>query len=374
MLDIAFRNISAKKTRSVLCIIGVMICVFLIGTIEGLSNKLEVDIAGDVARLSNKMYFQQKGTPYPPFGSSLNESIGNEILSRDDIDPEESTNVLFVVIEPSENPRDVARVFGVGLIPGKENAYTADARISDGSGTLEGESENAVIVGSSVADFYEVDAGDALTIRGGTCEVIGVLGQTGIANTDNAILMSLSFAQNVFGRANTVSAVLITPGESYSMDEVEEDIEAVYTNFEVKTQAEIEAELDITLETPRTVLGMINTVVFIVTIVIIMNVMMMSVKEKTKEIGTMRAIGTRRGVVILIIFYETLILSMVGGLLGMLIIIPGSYVVGISWLPAFSSAVLTRVTTLILLIGVFSGLLPAFLATRISPMEALRYE
>ncbi|MCK4457927.1 MAG: ABC transporter permease, partial [Thermoplasmata archaeon] len=82
----------------------------------------------------------------------------------------------------------------------------------------------------------------------------------------------------------------------------------------------------------------------------------------------------RRGVVILIIFYETLILSMVGGLLGMLIIIPGSYVVGISWVPAFSSAVLTRVGTLILLIGVFSGLLPAFLATRISPMEALRYE
>lgn len=86
MLDIAIKNISARKTRSILCIIGVMICVFLIGTIEGLSIKMEEDIAGDIDNLNNKMYFQQKGTPYPPFGSSLNESVGNTILSRDDID------------------------------------------------------------------------------------------------------------------------------------------------------------------------------------------------------------------------------------------------------------------------------------------------
>ena len=375
MLDIALKNISARKTRSALCIIGVMICVFLIGTISGLSNKMEEDITGDIDNLNNKMYFQQKGAPYPPFGSSLNESVGNQILSRDDIDLDESTNILFSVIEPPENPRESAKVFGVGLSPGKEKAYIGNARISEGDITLEGESENAVILGKAAGEFYNVDVGDDRSIREGTSfKVVGILKRTNIANTDNAVIMSLPFAQSFFGRQNMVSAVLLTPDDNHSPDEINEDLERAYPNFEVRTQGEIEDELEASLETPRAVLGMINTIVFIVTIVIIMNVMMMSVKEKTKEIGTMRAIGTKRSVVILIIFYETLILSVLGGVFGILLIVPGSYVVGISSSSAISADVITRVIALIFSMGAFSGLLPAYLATRVSPLEALRYE
>ena len=375
MLDIALKNISAKKTRSVLCIIGVMICVFLIGTIEGLSNKMEKDIAGDIDNLENKMYFQQKGAPYPPFGSSFNESIGDQILSRDDIDPDESTCILFSVIEPPENPRESAKVFGVGLTPGKEIAYLGDARVSKGNITLEGEGENAVILGGAVADFYDASVSDELTIREGTSfKVVGILKQANVANIDNAILMPLLFTQDFFGRGSMVSAVLLTPIDNHLQSELEEDVESAYPNFGVRTQREIEEELDASLETPRTILGMINAIVFAVTIVIIMNVMMMSVKEKTKEIGTMRAIGAKRSMVIMIIFYETLILSVLGGVFGILLIVPGSYVVGISWSSAISVGVLTRVIALIFSMGAFSGLLPAYLATRISPLEALRYE
>ena len=375
MLVIASKNISARKTRSGLCILGVMICVYLIGTMQGLSNQMEETVMGDVARLNDKVYLQQKGATYPPFGSSLDERIGNEILSRDDIDPDESTNILFVLIEPAETPRDPAKVFGVGLAPGKEKAYLEDAQVSDGDITLAGESENAVVLGKAAADYYSVNVGDEFAVREDTAKVVGVLKQTDVANIDSAVLMSLSFGQSAFGRGNMSSAVLIAPGDGHSVNEVETDIESAYVNLEVKTQREIEDELDASLETPRRILGMINAVAFVVTIVIIMNVMMMSVKEKTREIGTMRAIGTQRSVVILIIFYETLILSILGGVLGMLIIIPGSYVVGISWLPALvSPAVLLRIAVLIFFVGVFSGLLPAYLATRISPLEALRYE
>ena len=375
MLDIASKNISARKTRSGLCILGVMICVYLIGTMQGLSNQMEETVMGDVARLNDKMYLQQKGAMYPPFGSSLDERIGDQILSRDDVNPDESTNILYVVIEPAETPRELAKVFGVGLTPGKEREYLEDAQIAEGNSTLVGESENAVILGKSAADFYNANVGDELTIRKGTAQVVGILEQTDISNVDSAVLMSLSFGQSAFGRKDMTSAVLITPGDGHSVDEVESDIESTYLNLEVKTQREIEAELDATLETPRRILGMINAVVFVVTIVIIMNVMMMSVKEKTREIGTMRAIGTQRSVVILIIFYETLILSVLGGILGMLLVIPGSYVVGIAWGPALlSPPVLVRVAALIFFVGVFSGLLPAYFATRISPLEALRYE
>jgi putative ABC transport system permease protein len=116
-------------------------------------------------------------------------------------------------------------------------------------------------------------------------------------------------------------------------------------------------------------------VVFIVTIIIIMNVMMMSVKEKTREIGTMRAIGTGRGTVLRLIVYESLILSAVGGILGLMAVLPASFLLNIPiTVRLIFPLVFIRVVVLIFLTGVFSGLLPGYLITRISPLEALRYE
>ena len=127
MLDIALKNIFSKRTRSMLCIIGVMICVFLIGTMEGLSNRLLGEIEGEVANLNEKMYFQQKGTGYPPIGSNINLSMSEQVLSRNDIDPDQSMNILFVAIEPGERPTDPPKVLGVGLEPGKERLFTGNA-------------------------------------------------------------------------------------------------------------------------------------------------------------------------------------------------------------------------------------------------------
>jgi putative ABC transport system permease protein len=375
MLDVALKNITARKIRSGLTILGVLICVFLIGIISGLANGMEEDLAGNVATLGDKMYFQQKGAPYPPFGSTLNQRTSEQLLARDDVTGTESTIILFSVIEPPDNPRETARVFGVGLTPGRESVYLGDTAAAAGSGTLDRTSGNVVLLGSAVADFYDAGVGDVIAIRRDTTvEVIGVLDETDTANTNNAILMSIRSAQDLFGREGTVSAVVLTPASGHSQEDIEADLEAVFPNAEVRTETEIVDELNASLATPRTILGMINSVVFVVTIIIVMNVMMMSVKEKTREIGTMRALGAKRSLVILIVFYETLTLSVIGGVLGLLAIVPGSYLVGIAATTALSPGVLIRVAALVLLMGAFSGLLPAYLATRVSPMEALRYE
>jgi putative ABC transport system permease protein len=159
------------------------------------------------------------------------------------------------------------------------------------------------------------------------------------------------------------------------MTALETSLEEQYTNWEVQTQAEVEEELKAGLQTPRSILGLINAVVFVVTIIIIMNVMMMSVREKTREIGTMRAIGTRRRSVLALIFYESLILSVLGGILGLLAAIPASFLLGIPLSATLlSPIVFIRVLVLIFLTGVFSGLLPGYAVSRISPLEALRYE
>lgn len=375
MIDIAVKEIMARKVRSILCIAGVMICVFLLSTIQGLSNRLEGTIAGDIARMGDTMYFQQKGVPYPPFGSAFKEQTGTEVLKADGVDENASTPILFVVIEPAENPRDAARVIGVGLNPGAETAYLAETAAVSGSITLEGEAENAVILGAAAAEFYVAGVGDTLLVREEEFLVTGILEPTGTANTDNAFIMALDTAQKVFGRGGMISAVIVVSEGGAQMAAVETSLEEEFANGEVQTQAEIEEELEASLQTPRSILGLINAVVFIVTIIIIMNVMMMSVKEKTREIGVMRAIGTRRGSVLGLIFYESLILSVLGGVLGLLAAIPASFLLEIPLSATLlSPLVFVRVLVLVFLTGVFSGLLPGYVVSRISPLEALRYE
>ena len=126
-------------------------------------------------------------------------------------------------------------------------------------------------------------------------------------------------------------------------------------------------------------MNMIIVMIFAVSTVLIMNMTMMSVKEKTKDIGTMRALGAKKKSIMLLIVYESLILSSIGGIIGILLISPVYNVMGLMMGTTslnfnMPSTVLLQVILIIFVIGTLSGLLPAYIATKISPIEALRYE
>lgn len=382
MLDIAFKDFKAKKSRAAMCIIGVMACVLLIGVVNIVMYEMNSSLKGDLSSISGKLYFEKKDSGYPPAGSIIAENLSDQVLTSTEVDPEKSTKVLFAPLEgsPSAGGSSYPPMI-VGLSPGKEKAFIGDLKI-DGKSSLVGESDNTVILGSEAAKNYKVKVGDTFTVNDQQFKVAGIIKKVGSGwptTVDMSIIMALPFAQKISERPGLVSAVIIQPKAGYSLNDAENNLQNSYSKYSIYSETDAQKTFDDNFKGMTIFMNMVSAMIFIVSTVLIMNVMMMTVKEKTKEIGTMRAIGTKRRSIFQLIIYESLIMSIIGGVIGILLISPTYNLIGVMMgatelnftLP---TAVLIQVLVVVFVIGTFSGLLPAYLANRISPIEALRYE
>lgn len=380
MLDVAFKDFKAKKSRAAMCIIGVMACVLLIGVINVVMYEMVSGLKGDLGTVHGKMYFEQNGTSYPPSGSVITESLGNEVLNNSVVDNQKSTNALFTPLQGSQT-NDGGMTMVVGLSPGKETAYIGNATVT-GKSSLVGEADNAVIIGSETAKTYNSTVGSTITVNNETFKVVGIMKKVGSGwplTIDSSMVMSLSHAQNISDRKGLVSTVIMVPSNGNSEQTVEDTLQSAYPKYDVYTEKDTQKTIDKELKEVMIFMNMVIIMIFAVSMVLIMNVMMMSVKEKTKDIGTMRALGTKKRSIMLLIIYESLILSSIGGIIGILLISPVYSLLGIlmgatNFNFVLPTSVLIQVAVIVLVIGTFSGLLPAYIANKISPIEALRYE
>ncbi len=381
MLDVAFKDFKAKKSRAAMCIVGVMACVLLIGVVNIVMYEMESGLKGDLGTVNGKLYFEQNGTAYPPVRSIMNEDIGNEVMNRSEVDAEKSTKALFAPLQGDSVPNGGNPRMVVGLTPGKERAFIGNVEV-DGKSSLVGEGENAVIMGSEAAKDFNVTLGDTFTVNDNEFEVVGIMEKVGSGwplTIDNSLIMSLPYAQSISDRPDFISTVIIEPNAEYSVQTVENNLQDAYPKYVTYSEKDAQKTIDENLKGVMVFMNMVIAMIFAVSMVLIMNVMMMSVKEKTKEIGTMRAIGTRKRSIMSLIIYESLILSSIGGIIGILLIPPtynllGMFMGATSFNFTIPTTVLVQVALIVLVIGTFSGLLPAYLANRISPIEALRYE
>ena len=381
MLDVAFKDFKAKKGRAVMCIIGVMACVLLIGVINMVLYDMQAGLKGDLGTVNGKLYFEQNGTAFPPAGSVISESLGDQVLNSSGVDTSKSTEALFAPLTGSITYSESTPVMVVGLTPGKEQSFIGNATVN-GSSSLVGEGNNAVIIGSDAAKTYNVTVGSTLTINGNQFKIVGVMDKVGTGfplTIDNSLVMPLSYAQNVSDRQGLISTVIIVPNSQYSMQTEINNLENSYPKYDVYSQKDAQQTINNNLAEPDIFMKMIIVMIFAVSTVLIMNMTMMTVKEKTKDIGTMRALGTKKKSIMLLIVYESLILSSIGGIIGILLISPVYNVMGLmmgatSLNFTMPFTVLLQVILIIFVIGTLSGLLPAYMATKISPIEALRYE
>jgi len=372
MFDVAFKNLWSRKTRSILCILAVMVSVYLNGSTLTMNNWMYQTMTSELARYMGKIYVQQGGSGYPPFDSAITQATAEAILARTDLglNPEESALLIFVRTERGMMPFMPAESMVIGVPMGKENALMGDTQAA-GANRFPDATGNVAILGKQAADYYKAALGQAVIINGQSLRVIGVLERSSMDSVNISAIVPLPTAQRLFGKEGMVSAVLLAAEDVNRVTQTTATLRQDYPVMEVTTQEDMLAEAKKVLQMPMFYMSMMSVTAFIVAVAVIMSTMVMAVMERTREIGTLRAIGASRQIVLVGILAEIMILILIGGIPGALLSMPMAALMETT-LP--TPAQLAQVVLFAIVAGMAGGLYPAWRATRVDPLEALRYE
>ena len=251
----------------------------------------------------------------------------------------------------------------------------------------------AVLGPSTMSTLFPSDPqplGRDIRIGNGIYTVIGVMqskGGTGFGNQDDMIIIPLTTMQERITGQDILTSISVSVTDQMKMTETQALITAVLMNehgisdvakqdFTVLNQADAVQTLDQVTGVFTLLLGGIAAISLIVGGIGVMNIMLVSVTERTREIGIRKAIGAKKRDIMLQFLIESTVLSIMGGVIGILLSILGSWLVkyyaSLDASIAISSVLLAFVFSVG--VGIFFGMLPAWQAAKLRPIEALRYE
>jgi putative ABC transport system permease protein len=372
MIDLAFKNILACKTRSLLCILAVMVSVYLNGSTATMNNWMYTTMTSELARYMGKIYVQQGGSSYPPFDSSIAETTAQEILAHNDLNVAQSTPLIFVRLARAMMPFMPAQAMVIGVAPGKESALWGRAEPASGVGAFASDERGDVaILGDKAAGYFSARVGDDIPINNTPVRVIGILQKSSMDSVNIAAVVPLASAQRIFAKEGTVSAVLVGAQDVNNVPTIADTLKRDYPLLQVVTQDDMLKDAQAVLKMPMLYMSVMSLTAFVVAFAVIMSTMVMAVFERTREIGTLRAIGADARTILVTVFAEIVILTLVGGIPGAILTLPMATVMN-TILP--SPAQFAQIVLLAVVAGALGGLYPAWRAARVNPLEALRYE
>ncbi len=401
-LKVAWEGLMMNKARSLLTTLGVIIGVAAVIVMLAVSAGAEAEIADQINALGANLVMVMPSFTRGGFGAGRMPAM----LEYDDLAPIEAqlTHILGISAEQTTT-QDVKSDSGslsdvaiVGTTPG----FTAvrEYAVAVGRFIIETDNDNAAkvaVLGSDVAlELFgnaEAAIGQAVKIGTAKCTVVGVMASKGlVGNTDYDsriyIPITLVFKKFTWARfgAEQLSVVYVSAESKEAMDDVKAQLSTVVMKalgttpaapgFSLTTQDSIIDAQASTTETFRNLLGWVAGISLVVGGIGIMNIMLVSVSERTREIGLRQALGARPRDVQLQFLMEAFMLSLVGGLVGIAAGVGGS---------VLFNALGTMRTEIVVAsiplsfgasaaVGIFFGYYPATKAARLDPIVALRHE
>ncbi|UCC86331.1 MAG: ABC transporter permease [Anaerolineales bacterium] len=362
-----FRNLLRRRARSLMTMGGIAIGVGLIvslgaiteGVIQGFTDMTSQGGAELIAKQANVADMGY---------SVIEERIGYAIAAMPEVQD------VSGIVWGFSMGKDAPFLFVFGMDP--------NGRAIQHFRTVEGErirGRGEIMLGRAAADTLEKKVGDVIRLPGGVFRVTGIY-ETGVGYEEGGGVMALHDAQIAFEKPRQVSILQIKVRDPTQVEAVRARIEERYGgDVSVATTATfIEKSADI--QNTKAMLGAVFVLAILVGGVVVTNTMVMAVMERTREIGTLRALGWRQSRVLWMILAESLLLSLIAAGLGILVgmgltgglqAIPG---VGSFMSAVYTPQVIAQAIAVSLFLGAAGGLYPAWHASRLRPVEALRYE
>lgn len=408
-LLIAWHGVRMKPSRTFLTLLGITIGIASVILIASLGAGTRQLITAEISGIGADILSIQPGREAAGFADIASRLYSDTLKERD-----------ITALKRKENVPHAVSVEGMVLVPGNvtyENEVyypqiigasaqfyedVFDIRVAEGE--LHGESDArekaaVAVIGDTVRKelFGEMPAlGERITIRGKKFRVSGILpptGQVAFAQIDETVLVPYTTAQTYLTGQSHFNEIIVQVDNSAYVAQTERDIE--YTLRDVR-DFEDDDESDFVIRTPAALMEQVDTILFSLTLFLTavvaialvvggigtMNSMLVTVAERTREIGVRKAVGARDIDILLQFLVEAVLITVVGGVCGVLLGGALSYIVALligayttlDWVFVMPLGATLYAIGFSVIIGIVFGSYPAYTASRKQPMEALRYE
>jgi putative ABC transport system permease protein len=399
-LRLAIAGVAANKLRSGLTILGLTIGVAAVIVLVAVGNGSKRQVQAGIDALgTNVLVVQTQAGPGGPGAAST----GGFTLTRKDAEALQDTfnapdvkSVSPVVTATGTTLVAGSVSYSPSSLVGTTPSY-ADARnyeVASGQMFTQGDvSKHAhkVVIGPTVAEnlFGGQDpVGQSVRIDGTSFEVIGVTtskGSNGVQDQDDVVLAPLTTIQDTVSGYTSLSSITVQATSASALDAAQAEVTAILEDrhdvtdksnpgFQVTNQGSVREASDQSTDVFTTLLGAVAAISLLVGGIGVMNIMLVSVTERTREIGIRKAIGAQRADILKQFLVEAILVSVVGGLVGVALGILTSHFTIAGVQPVLAVYSIALAFGAAVLCGLFFGTYPAARAARMRPVEALRFE
>jgi len=386
---LAYKNLKRRKSRSFLTIGGVAIAVAVLVCLLGFNAGYQDALNSDINKMGYQVIVTAKGCPYEAATMILkgeaglrfiDEDIYKQIISDPDID-----KITPLLAQLAYDPEKMDGKGGFTNYLGIERSYIElKPNVQFKSGWwFSSDDANEVIMGYDAAESEQKTIGDKISIPNKNINlvIVGIFDRTA-SQEDGTVFLPLKTTQRIFEIEGKLTGIGIKLKQIDRLSEFEERLYHI-ASIQVISMNQVKGTILNLVNSAKILIMSVAFIAIFVAIIGVINTILMSVFERTREIGIMKAIGASKLDIFKLIWVETLIICTLGGIFGSIVAILGGNLTELlvrQVMPYAPGGKLLLITPELLLfsffgviiIGIISGLYPAFKAASMRPIEAIR--